>query len=257
MRLVVDDDDVLLAGEIAAHPPDDLIGRFNEGARLAAGQDRLGQPRRVAAFVREEGVIVGDQDARLAEPLEQVRRQHVALAIVVVRVARQEDAQTIPNGDARRHDQERVREARILAILELVQRLPGNQHRHDDCLAGAGRHLEREAPQAGIRRVVRGPEIVLDPGVAVLPRHLGDVYRGLDRFDLAEEQQLVAILAGPVGQQPRRRPRHADVAALAPGADPLMDAIDDRIGLDPVLGPFRFELELLALLLRARDRNEM
>jgi hypothetical protein len=43
---------------------------------------------------------------------------------------------------ARCDDEKRIREAGILRIRELVQRLPGNEHRHDNHLARAGRHLE-------------------------------------------------------------------------------------------------------------------
>ena len=75
---------------------------------------------------------------------------------------------------------------------ELVERLPGDEHRHDDGLAGAGRHLEGDARQAGVRRVVRLAQVVLDPGVAVLPRDLGEVDGRLEGLDLAEEERLVA-----------------------------------------------------------------
>ena len=41
---------------------------------------------------------------------------------------------------------------RVLRVGQLVERLPGDEHRHDDGLAGAGRHLEGHARQAGVGR---------------------------------------------------------------------------------------------------------
>jgi len=72
MRLVVDDDDVLPATEVAADAPHDLIGRFQKRARLAFRQDRLREPGGVAAVVRHERVVVRDHEPRLREPLQKV-----------------------------------------------------------------------------------------------------------------------------------------------------------------------------------------
>ena len=86
----------------------------------------------------------------------------------------------------------------ILRVGELVERLPGDQHRHHDGLAPAGRHLEGRAGQAGIRRVVGITKRVLDPGVTVLLGDFGNVDRRFQRFDLAEEELLLALWIGPV-----------------------------------------------------------
>ena len=202
MRLVVDDDDVLLGGQIAADAPHDLIGRLEKRARLALRQDRLRQARRVSALVSEKGVIVRDHDLRAREPLQQVARQDVALAIVVIRIGRQEHPQTVADGDARRHDQKRVRETGILSIVELVERLPRDEHRHHNRLARAGRHLHRHARKAGVRGVVGGAQIVVDPHISVLVRNLGDVNGGLDGFELTEKKRLLAALMRPVRKEP-------------------------------------------------------
>ena len=100
-----------------------------------------------------------------------------------------------------RDDEERVGEAGVLRVGELVERLPGDEHGHDDRLAGAGRHLERDAGQAGVRRVVGLAELVLDPGVAVLLGDLGDVDGGFQGLDLAEEELRLAVGVGPVFEQ--------------------------------------------------------
>ena len=69
---VVDDDDWLLAGKIAAHTPDNLIRRLREWIRLALSEDGLGEPGRVASFPWQEAVIVRDRDTSLSEPCEQI-----------------------------------------------------------------------------------------------------------------------------------------------------------------------------------------
>ena len=73
--------------------------------------------------MRKKRVEVGDQDLGLREPFQQVRRQDVALAIVVFRIGRQQHAEAIANGDARRHNQERVGETRVLPTRALDNRL--------------------------------------------------------------------------------------------------------------------------------------
>ena len=116
------------------------------------------------------------------KPCPAVRRDDVALAVVVVGVVRQQHAQPVANGDAGRDDQEGVGEAGVLRVGELVERVPGDEHGHDDGLAGAGGHLERHARQAGVGRVVGVAQSVFDPGIAVFPGDLGDVdapFRGL------------------------------------------------------------------------------
>ena len=90
MGFVVENDDVLLTAQLAADAADHLVRRFDERTRIASREDRLGESGRVAALVRQERVVVRDDDPRLREPLEQIRRQDVALAVVVVGVGRHE-----------------------------------------------------------------------------------------------------------------------------------------------------------------------
>ena len=67
----------------------------------------------------------------------------------------------------------------------------------------------------GLDVVVGLAERVLDPGVAVLLGDLGEVDGGFQGLDLAEEELLLAVGVGPVGEQPGGGRRDADVAALA------------------------------------------
>ena len=129
------------------------------GPGLPVGEDRLGELAGGDLLAQLEGVEVGDDDFRLPELLLEVGRDDVALAVVVLRVVRQQHAQPVADGDAGRDDQEGVGEAGVLRVGALVERVPGDEHGHDDGLAGAGGHLERHARQAGVRGVVRRREV--------------------------------------------------------------------------------------------------
>ena len=130
---------------------------------------------------------IRDEDIGLAQVDQQVRWRHVELAIVVVRIVRQQHPQAITNRDAGCDDQKSIGETRILGIRELVQYLPGNEHRHDDRLTASGRHLQGDAIQLRIRLSVGSARFVLDPGVAVLSGAFGEVDRRFEGFNLAEE----------------------------------------------------------------------
>ncbi len=85
--LVVEDDDLLLGAQLAADAAHHLVGRLGERARLRpSARIDLVSLRGVAPLAQQEGVVVGDDDAGLAEALQQVGRDEVALAVVVVRV---------------------------------------------------------------------------------------------------------------------------------------------------------------------------
>ncbi len=246
--LVVDDDDAPLRAQLPADAPHDLVRGLGERAGFLRAQQRLGQPCSVAAFMREKGVIVGDDDLRSLEPLEQLAGEEVPFAVVVRRVIGQEDAQAVADRDAGTDEEKGVAETRILRIGQLVERLPGDEHPHDDRLAGAGGHLEGDAKQVGVASGGVGlAQRVGDPRVAVLARHLGDVDRRLHRLDLAEEQLPFALGVGPVREQSRRRRGNTGVAPLPPERHLLADAVDQLIGPQPVLRPFRFERELRRL----------
>ena len=147
-----------------------------------------------ATFSRsQEGMEVGDENLGLPKLLQAIRRNDVALAVVVLRIVGQEHAQPVADGDAGRDDEERVRESGVLRIGQLVERLPRDKHGHHDGLAGAGGHFQGHAGQAGVRRVVRLAEPVLNPGVAVFPGHLDDVDGRFQGLDLTEEQLLLAV----------------------------------------------------------------
>ena len=98
---------------------------------------------------------VRDDDTRLAQPLLFTGWDQVALSVVVVRALGQQDPQAVSDRDAGRDQQEGIGEASVLLVGGLVERLPGDQHRHDDGLARPGRHLHGNAEQAGIGVISR------------------------------------------------------------------------------------------------------
>ena len=95
----------------------------------------------------------------------------------------------------------------LLRMPRGVDRLPGDQHRHDGRLPRAGRKFEREAHQLGIGLFVGALEMVPELGAAraQLRRNLGQPDRGLDGLDLAEEGlDAFEIVAPPMLEKPCR-----------------------------------------------------
>ena len=107
-----------------------------------------------------EGVVVGDDDLRAVEVAEHVGRHQLAAAVVAVRVVRLEHPQPVADGETRGDHQESAREPPAAGTAHRVDGLPRDEHGHDRGLAGAGRELEREACEAGVRLRVDGGEMV-------------------------------------------------------------------------------------------------
>ena len=156
-----------------------------------------------------EGVVVGDDDLGPLDVAEHVGRHEFALAVIAVRIVRQQHAQPILDRDAGRDDQEAAGEVVAARMAHRIDRLPGDQHRHDRGLAGAGRQLQRDAHQLGVRLLVGAADMRPDPGACrrTIGGDLGQPDRGLDRLDLAEERANVleiddAASAGAAGRSP-------------------------------------------------------
>jgi hypothetical protein len=245
MGFVVDDEDVLLVAEVAADTANHLIGGLGKGIRVAAGEDRLGELRRLNLLAQAECVEVRDQNLGLAEPFEEMAGQDIPLAVVVVRVVRQKHAQPVADRDAGSDDEEGVGELGVLGVGELVERLPRDEHGHHDGLSGAGGHLERDAGQTGVGAFVGFSNLVLDPGVAAFAGSLGKVNRGFEGLKLAEEELAFALGVGPVFEQVAGRGSNGDVSPLSPSGHALADSVDHLVLFDTVPRPFGVELKLL------------
>jgi hypothetical protein len=90
-------------------------------------------------------------------------------------------------------------------MAQRVDGLPGDQHRHDRGLAGAGCELQRDAQQLGVRLVVSAAQMRPDLGAGrgALRGDLGEPDRGLDRLDLAEKRaEVLELVVPPMLQQP-------------------------------------------------------
>ena len=127
--------------------------------------------------------------------------------------------------------EELVAEAAVLRVGRLVERLPGDEHRHEDGLAGTGRHLEGEARQAAVVCSFSCADDVERLGVADLLGGLRQVDRGLGGLDLAEEQPALAVLGAPVVEQVARRRRDVRVLLRPPAFNGLADLVDDLVRL--------------------------
>ena len=68
-----------------------------------------------------------------------------ALAVIAVRVVRQQHLQSVLDGNPRRDDEESAREPVAAGMAHRVDGLPRDQHRHYCCLARAGRELQCSA----------------------------------------------------------------------------------------------------------------
>ena len=117
--------------------------------------------------------------------------------------------------------------------------------------------FDRDASEPRVRSVVGFSEPVLDPVVADLLGGFGQIDEGLQGFDLAEEELVLPVGVGPVLQELAGDLSDSLVSPFPPVLDLFPDAVDLVVRLDAVLGPFRVELELLALLLGRGDRDEV
>src|SRR5947209_1295709 len=99
VRLVVEDDDAAPVAERAADAACHLVGRLLEriAAILSTGEDLPGDLRHTGAVAEQEAVEVGDDDARLTQAIVVAWWDQVALAVVVVRALREQDAQAVPD----------------------------------------------------------------------------------------------------------------------------------------------------------------
>jgi hypothetical protein len=155
------------------------------------------------------------------------------------RVVRLEHPEPVPDGDARRDDQEALGVASVARLCDLVEGLPGDEHRHHDGLARAGRHLQGHAGDALVVQPVLlihpGPEV----GLTLAARHLGQIDRRLSGLPLTEQHPVLTLGTGgpgPVLQQLAADRRDARIVATPPQLHPLTDVVDQRVLLPALTG---------------------
>ena len=112
VRFVVEDEDVLephqLRHHALEHPAFRLFGLKLRPVALEQRAPALGE---FDHFTLLEGMEVRDDDLRAVHGLQHVVGDKLAVGVVTVRIVGLENAETVLDRDARRHDQESAGEA--------------------------------------------------------------------------------------------------------------------------------------------------
>jgi hypothetical protein len=235
MGLVVQHQNVLHAHQFG-HDALKHLAFALQGLRLLSGaplQQRPAALRQLQPLAQLERMVVGEDDPRFPDVFEHVARHQIAVGIVIVQIVGQQDPEAILDRDSWCHHKESFGEGLAAGTPHGVDRLPGDQHRHDGRLTRAGRELQREPQQLGIGFTARGLEIVQQPfAVTGVRRHLGQPDRRLHRLDLAEEgTDARDIRPPPMDQQPRGFRRHLPLTGIgqpAPVLDVAAHLVDGR-----------------------------
>ncbi len=200
MGLIVQHQNVLQTHQIGHHPVQHLALGF-EGVQLFASPleqraSTLGEIDPLTAF---EGVIVGDHDLGTVHVVQQVAGNQFTVLVVAVRIIRLQDPQAILDREAGCYDEKAARVAFALRSPHRVDGLPGDEHRHDGGLAGAGGQLQREAHELRVGVVV-GIGQVFKKTFAHLARlgcHFSEPDGSLNRLDLTKERTDAAVCVVP------------------------------------------------------------
>ena len=258
VRLVVEDHDVLRIAEDPADSPDHLRRRLPEAFIVAvrAGQNSLRERGGLNLLPPDEGVVVGHENRGRLEPIELVGGHEVHRPVIVAGIVRVEDPESVADRDPGGDDEEPVAEPAVLRVGGLVERLPGDEHRHQDGLAGARGHLEREPRQPAVVDGVLGADDIERLRVARLLGGLGQVDKGLGCLELAEEKAAITVFGAPMVDQVAAGRRDMRVVLDPPPLDRLADLVDDLIGLLTRRSPERVHRQLRRRLLWPSDRNE-
>ncbi len=267
MCLVAEHHYRLAAGaEVTQHPGHHRVGCLAERIdALTSGQNlasRGADSGDLLCVARQEGVVIGDDELRVPEGAGKVGRHQFALVVVVAGVIGDEHPKPVADRDPRGDDQEPLGEPRVARARHLVGRLPGDEHRHHHCLAGAGRHLQRDAREPGVVVCIGVIEPAPPVGVAVATGHLGQEDRGLRCLALAVENPVLPGRVGPVLEQLSRRRRDPLVVAVPPSLDLAAQIVDHRVAFAALAGQLDVKgrldcaIRLLGAFPAGRDRDQ-
>ena len=134
----------------------------------------------------------------------------------MLQIGRPENGQAAPHRKAGCDDKDVLGEPGIARVRYLVEDMLGDDHGHDDGLAGAGRHIGAHA----LERATVGRDIDAHP---VDRWRFSEPDERFGRLKLTEEEPSALELLGVmrVLQQALRNPRYAGVASGTPSLDPL------------------------------------
>ena len=213
MGLVVEHNDVLAAHKFARDALNHLAVRLGPDllafvACVATLDDSGRELVALEGLAVVQGVIVGDDEPRLADPVQEIGRDEAQALVNVLRVGRNQHAEPVADRDARSDHQERVREALRVRPPRLVHRVPRDDHPHQCSLAGPGRHLGGESVQTGVRLSVGIGKLLLEPS----RRDFRQVDERLNRFTLAEEQRSGTARLAPMEEETLRLGSHPPLA---------------------------------------------
>ena len=242
VRLIVDDDQILVRGQLAEHAAH--IGLIALGALPDHGLGLL--------LERHQAVPIVDQQFDLVELLAQglvgADREQV---VVVLRVTWLQHLQALLHCQARGDDEDRAGEVLVaLRISQRVEHLPGDDHRHHRSLAAAGRHLAAQALPC--TAIARNRHALLELGRRF---HLPD--QRLDGFELAEIEGVQAP-GSPITPMLEQLPGdggHARIVGRTPFIDALADTVD-QLQLDATDGVVAGVEDLVACRPSALDQFE-
>ena len=230
VRFVVDDQEVARACQVAehlAHVRFIALGAALVDAALAA--DPL---RRLPI----ERMPVADQDRALPQLVGERGGHDAERLVVVLGVGRLQHGQAIAHRETGSDHQHVPGVSHVVRIGDLVQHLPGDDHRHDHGLAGPGRHLGAQARE----RSTVGCDLQTH---LVGRRRLREPDQRLRGFRLTEEEAPVGELLRivPVGEQPPGDSGHPRIPVLTPPpharADPVYQRdLDEHAGIVECLG---------------------
>ncbi len=254
---VVQHQDRQPVGQVAEHPAGERRRRLRPLVHHPVTHAALDVRR-----LRGEGVPVGHEHLARREQRPVLQRHQVEGGVVVLRVVRAEDLQPLLDRQVGAADEDAVGVLAAGRVAAAVAERPGDQHRHHHRLAGPGRHLAAQPPQAAVaerrervplRRDERRPLAAEHPLQVVLGQFrleaeagrpagqadLGEVDDRLDGLALAEEQPPRAVGPGPVAEQLTADRRGAGVLGRPPLADVGAESVDQRQVFALLLGEQR------------------
>jgi hypothetical protein len=147
MRFIIENDDVLQTRQVAHDALDHLavvFARFQRFARSPFDQGPASR-RDLQSFAQHERMKIRDDDFRPLDIIQHIGRDEFAVFVIVLGIVREQNTQAIFNGEARSADQESTGKKLQIRVTNGVDRLPGDDHRHDGRFSGPGSELERKA----------------------------------------------------------------------------------------------------------------
>ena len=212
MGFVVEDHDPLHAHQVGHDTLDHLAFGFEGPDLFTVTLQQTAIPRRkIHRFTELECVVVGDDDLGLFKITQHLSGYQFPALVIAVGVIREQDAESVPDGDAGCDDQEPAGVFLAAWAACCVDRLPGDEHRHDGGLARARGKLQCKSVESRVRALIGIlQQIENRPAfLAHLGGNFGQPDGHLDSFNLTEERaQACKLVITPMLKESRRLWRH-------------------------------------------------